>query len=227
MPDFRTRAQWGAEFDVSRVPIIKTPVVDIFIHHTAGRWTNDPNDDMLAIERYDEWKFGKPSYDWVIHPSGVILEGMTIHLSPDTYGRNRDSLSICFMGNFDNEQPTPAAMLAARWLIANLVHFKLVVPAFRILGHKDTYPTACPGANLYPRIQELAVPLIPVPAPIVPIEEELMNTTKLDDGRVLLTIIGTDSKVYYSILDPNPDKPVDWSPWTPVRDGRVRNPASA
>lgn len=165
--EYRTREQWGAEFDVSVVPTIKVPVELLFVHHPVGTTTDDPNNDMLTIERIDINRFGKPSYDWGIHPSGVVLEGTTNHLSPDTYGHNSDSLSIMFMGNFEVDFPTDAAMLAGRELVMLIDSYDWLNNV-RVLGHRDVYPTACPGKNLYPRIGELLVPVPPVP-PIPPV----------------------------------------------------------
>lgn len=156
--DFRTRAQWGAVFDVSGIPTFRTPVSMLFIHHNVMPPTNNPNDDMRRTEAVDISRFGLPSYKWAIHPSGVVLEGMTNHSSPDTYGHNSDALSIMFMGNFENDQPTSAAILACRELVQVLRDFNLLTKDFRILGHRDVYSTACPGRNLYPRLGELIVP---------------------------------------------------------------------
>ena len=166
--DYRTRAQWGATYDPSGRQQMTLPVGLVFIHHNVMAPTNNPNADMLATENVDIARFGCPSYKWAIHPSGVILEGMTTHGSPDTYGHNSDSISIMFMGNFENDKPTDAAMLAGRQLVQLLSGFKFLTPSFKLLGHRDVYATACPGANLYPRINELLVPVFnpsPMPAP--------------------------------------------------------------
>jgi len=155
--DFRTRAQWGATFDPSRVPTFPTPRGLLFIHHNVMQPTGNPNQDMQNTEQVDIARFGTPSYKWAIHPSGVVLEGMTNHWSPDTYMHN-DELSIMFMGNFENDYPTPQAMMAGRELVATLKAFGLFAQHGQILGHRDVFQTACPGAHLYPRIHELATP---------------------------------------------------------------------
>lgn len=155
---YLTRAQWGATTDISRVPLITTPVSLLYVHHNVIEPTASPQADMERTEQADIVRFGKPSYDYGIHPSGIILEGMTTHLSADTYGHNRDSLSIMFMGNFEVDEPTPEAMIAGRVLVQSLLYFGLVIPGFNLYGHRDTYATACPGANLYPRLSELLVP---------------------------------------------------------------------
>ncbi len=161
--DFRTRAQWGARFNPSKVPTFATPVDLLFIHHNVMAPTGNPNQDMQNTEQVDISRFGTPSYKWAIHPSGVVLEGMTNHWSPDTYQYN-DKLSIMFMGNFENDQPTLAAIKACRELVQRLKDTKMFTSNGRVLGHRDVYPTACPGKNLYARLGELLIPL-PTPSP--------------------------------------------------------------
>lgn len=220
--DFRSRAAWGATFDVSPVPIIQTPVSLLFIHHNVIPPTSNPSFDMLYTEQIDIGRFGKPSYDWAIHPSGVVLEGMTTHLSPDTFGHNSDSLSVMFMGNFETDQPTDAAMLAARELITLLHSTGLLTDGFHILGHRDVYPTACPGANLYPRIQELVIPPT-ITLPPSTSEVPGMNTVVHPDGTIVLTIIGTDNGIYTTRSH---DSGATWGAWSRIggTTNQARNP---
>lgn len=206
--EFRTRAQWGATFDVSVVPVIRTPVSLLFVHHNVVAPTDDPNYDMERTEQIDIARFGKPSYDWAIHPSGVVLEGMTTHLSPDTIGHNSDSLSVMFMGNFEIDQPTNEAIAAGQWLVQAQLAGGLLRPVFQILGHRDVFATACPGRNLYPRIQELAAP--PIPPPLPPNskiskqeESDVITTAVLPDGTVVLFVVGLDSGVYSKVRHPD------------------------
>ena len=155
--EFRTRAQWGATFDPSGIRTISLPRALLFIHHNVMKPTKDPNADMRATEQVDIARFGLPSYKFAIHPSGVVLQGMTNHSSPDTYGHN-DDISIMFMGNFEEDQPTDAAMFACRELIPKLKVQGLLTQNFQLLGHRDVFQTACPGKNLYSRLSELLVP---------------------------------------------------------------------
>lgn len=65
------------------------------------------------------------------------------------------SKGIVLIGNFDRQQPTLASLVATARMI-NLLRLnnKLVTDLrdLKILGHRDTSSTACPGANLYPLI---------------------------------------------------------------------------
>jgi len=177
--NYRTRQEWGASYDVNqRALMTGLPVGTIFIHHTVTTPTDDPDRDMRQVEQIDISRFGVPSYSWCIHPRGVILEGMSIHRGAHTINNQGQSLNnvafgISFIGNYENMQPSALAMLACRQLI-----FEYIIPHnwlknnWVIRGHRDVYATACPGANLYPRIQELTVP----PSPVPPSKEELDMT---------------------------------------------------
>lgn len=156
--NYLTRAQWGATFDVSNIQRIRLPVSLLFVHHNVIEPTANHSYDMERTEQTDIARFGKPSYDWGVHPSGVVLEGMQDHLSPDTIGHNSDSLSIMFMGNFEIDEPTDAAIMGARELVQLLRDRAWVTPGVVMKGHRDVFQTACPGAHLYPRIQELLIP---------------------------------------------------------------------
>lgn len=162
---YLTRAEWGAEFDVNLRRLMALPAPDLWIHHTVTYPSADPAADMRAIERIDIGRFGYPSYSWVIHPSGTVLEGMGVHVGAHTINHNSTSFGVSFVGNFEYDTPTDAAMDACRELIA-MLHGNgwLAAGDQPTGGHRDVYATACPGRNLYPRIPELRVPPAPPPA---------------------------------------------------------------
>lgn len=176
---YRTRAQWGATFDISQREKMSLPVALLFIHHNVIEPTNNPNVDMNQTEQVDIARFGSPSYKWAIHPSGVVLEGMGAHSSPDTLNHNSDSISIMFMGNFEVDRPTGSAIFAGRELVELLRAFNFLTKDFRIYGHRDVFATACPGKNLYPRIGELIVP--PPTKNNTPISIEREDNMALED----------------------------------------------
>lgn len=161
--DLWTRDQWGAEYDVSgRALMTGLPVDLVFIHHTVTVPSDDPAADMRAIERIDINRFGVPSYSWVIHPTGVVLEGMGLHRGAHTidnasppHSFNNDAFGVSFIGNFENDTPTPEAFNAAIELLQHLVAEGHAHGDFTLSGHRDVFATACPGANLYPLIGSL------------------------------------------------------------------------
>lgn len=157
--NLRTREQWGASYDVTQRPPMSLPAPDLWIHHTVTVPSDDPDADMRSIEAIDIGRFGYPSYSYVIHPSGTVLEGMGTHIGAHTLNHNSTSFGVSFIGNFENDTPTDAAMEACRELVAYLHGNGALAPGDQPTGgHRDVYATACPGANLYPRIPELRLP---------------------------------------------------------------------
>lgn len=60
-------------------------------------------------------------------------------------GRNSDSISVCFEGNFEVEQMPEIQLQSGLWLVRYLS--KQVYPSAHICGHREQYATACPGKN--------------------------------------------------------------------------------
>jgi hypothetical protein len=160
---FVDRATWGARRSAGR-KLMPRQVRAVYIHHTVIEPsgpegydsdldpTDDPCADMRRTESVLHARGLAPGYSYVIHPSGVVLEGAGRMVGAHTAGHNASSYGISFMGNYDRAQPTLAALLACARTI-NLLRLDGALPAdlarLTIGGHRDTKPTACPGANLY------------------------------------------------------------------------------
>lgn len=97
-------------------------------------------------------------------------------------GFNTDTLGISYIGNFENATPSRAGMDAISRIIAwkfgmygidptgkvtltsrakqgysgNKIPEGQSITLPRVFGHKDTNATACPGANLYPKLSRIA-----------------------------------------------------------------------
>ncbi|MFA5885745.1 MAG: N-acetylmuramoyl-L-alanine amidase [Acidimicrobiia bacterium] len=123
------------------------------------------------------------AYNFIIDKYGQIFEGRMggidkAVIAAHTGGFNIESSGIALLGNFTDVQPTAAAWNAlvdlAAWKLS--VHFKNPADGFtavsngygarwpagtsvsfpsRIVGHRDLWPTACPGNAFYPRLAEL------------------------------------------------------------------------
>ncbi|MFB7996365.1 FG-GAP-like repeat-containing protein [Streptomyces sp. NPDC056002] len=125
-------------------------------------------------------------YNFLVDKCGTIFEGRAGGLDrpvygAHTYGFNTDTSGVAVLGDFDTATSTPAV----RDSIAQLAAWKLglyginpagsivmaagadngkftqgqLVTMNRISGHRDGYPTECPGTNLYsdlPAIRTLA-----------------------------------------------------------------------
>ncbi len=66
--------------------------------------------------------------------------------SPD--GRyNQYGIGICLVGNFEEKSPTDAQWKSAVRLVAFLMD-RYDIPPDNVLGHRDCWPTLCPGTNM-------------------------------------------------------------------------------
>ncbi|MFI6880148.1 N-acetylmuramoyl-L-alanine amidase [Streptomyces sp. NPDC050400] len=106
---------------------------------------------------------------------------LPVHGAHD-YGFNTDTVGISYIGNFEKMQPTKAALDSIARVVAwkfgqygispsssvtltsngdlgvdgNKVPLGTTKTLPRVFGHKDTNNTACPGANLYPKLGRIA-----------------------------------------------------------------------
>ncbi|MFJ4908310.1 peptidoglycan recognition protein [Streptomyces sp. NPDC093249] len=150
----------------------------IFLYHVQGQGWNDIG------------------YQFLVDKCGTVFEGRAGGidkpvLGAQTYGFNTDTTGIAVLGNYNDAVATPPLLDA----IAGVAAWKLglygydpastvdlvaaadnglykkgqVVAMQRISGHRDGFPTECPGANLYadlPLIRQLAVSPTPAPVPV-------------------------------------------------------------
>ncbi|WP_425830341.1 N-acetylmuramoyl-L-alanine amidase [Streptomyces fractus] len=106
---------------------------------------------------------------------------LPVHGAHD-YGFNTDTVGISYIGNFESAKPTKAALDAIARVTAwkfgqygikatdkvtltsngtlgqdgNKVADGSTITLPRVFGHRDTNSTACPGANLYPKLSRIA-----------------------------------------------------------------------
>jgi len=99
-------------------------------HFVIGNGTDSPDGQIEIAER------------WLNQKQGVhCRNGKT----PDV---NEYGIGICLVGNFDQSEPTPRQIAAARALVAYLGDRYVIAPDH--LGTHDRFangPTACPGKN--------------------------------------------------------------------------------
>lgn len=141
---FIPRAMWGSVSNLRRKMAV--PVDTIYLHHSVTTPTSNPCDDAKVIERVGIARFGQLSYSYMIHPSGVILEGCAEFVGAHTAGRNTTSFGVCFIGNnLAPGQPTPEALAAAAECINALRYWQRTTTTPRLLPHSSVKATACPG----------------------------------------------------------------------------------
>ncbi|KAL6257658.1 hypothetical protein P5V15_011236 [Pogonomyrmex californicus] len=66
---------------------------------------------------------------------------------------NKKSIGICIIGNYSTRTPNAAAVRAVAYLIFQGVENGKIKSDYKLLGHRQTWPTMCPGDSLYTMIK--------------------------------------------------------------------------
>lgn len=169
-PAFVNRAGWGGPPNQQPgcTPAY-SDVTHLVVHHQAGAANPPYAATVLAIwqQHVNVNGWCDIGYNWLIAPDGTIFEGRAggnnvigAHFS----GNNSNTMGVCFLGNFQNDQPTAAALASLEKLLAwkscdsniaptdTALHAASGLTLPRICGHRDGGATLCPGANLYARL---------------------------------------------------------------------------
>ncbi len=166
------RVVWGARKPKSVVPM-KSPVSELWIHHTAGAAPPDLPQKKADIEKAGERAsmrgiqafhmdgrgWSDIAYNFVIFPSGRVYKGRGwSRQGAHTEGHNDHAVAFCFAGNFEEEIPTVKALDAARELkLKGKRRGRLVKTGLRIGGHREASgaATSCPGRNLFKHVPSI------------------------------------------------------------------------
>ena len=179
-PLFLTLAAWGGT--PNGWPAMQLPATALWVHHSV---TNEdlgvtPTDDAIAdFQELDaigrSRGHGGISYSYAIHPEGVIGEGQGLRRGAHTagngcggspWGWNPCSFGVVFIGNYDDDTLTDAAINAFRWLRDVLIAGGHLVPGtYPTGGHRDApgNSTGCPGADVEARLEQLRAPYSSTP----------------------------------------------------------------
>ncbi|KAG7211020.1 hypothetical protein KM043_016382 [Ampulex compressa] len=151
-----TRAQWGARPANGRVnPLRQNPAPYVVIHHansTACTTQAICQARMRSFQNYhiDTKKWSDIGYNFVIGEDGNIYEGRGWgKAGAHSTNYNSKSVGICFIGDFNARVPNAAAIGAARKLINWAMNNNKITSTYKLVGHRQTATTRCPGNNLY------------------------------------------------------------------------------
>jgi len=87
-------------------------------------------------------------YHYIIDPQGRIWEGRPVqYQGAHVKNNNEHNLGVMVLGNFDEQRPTPEALMTLDNFIADRMRAHRV-PISRVFTHQEINPTACPGRNL-------------------------------------------------------------------------------
>lgn len=198
-----TRAEWGAT--VSQGKPRTADITENWIHHTVTiaeddfsySSTSDVAADMKEIERIGKDRFGCFPYSFCVHPSLIIAEGAGWDFrGAHTEDHNNIAIGSSWIGNSDIDRITDEHIKAFAQIIIwgrkiGKLFSDIVYPTG---GHRDTKQTACPGANLYSRINDIRTY---ANAPQTLGEEKLQSITQDPSGTFHEVMIGTDRAIYH------------------------------
>lgn len=166
-----TRAEWGQTYGLgwhNRA----LPARGAYLHHdvagSAPRTLAQVFARMRTLDTIGYQRFGPHtgtgwnpngrrgagvSYTAGISDTGIICEGHAIErVSSHTSGHNTTAVGIVWFGNFESIRPTPEQIEATARLLILWKKRGHLVNARLTGGHRDVFPTACPGRNAYQSI---------------------------------------------------------------------------
>ena len=154
------RAQWGAE------PYRGTPTAQprydaIVVHHSAGFLSVRQIQRLHQVER----GWSDIGYHFLIDEAGTVFQGRPavggqLAIGAHVGGANTGKVGVCLMGCFHPEMPDcddsprPSMIDALGDLLAYLCR-TYGIAAGEIFGHRDFKATACPGSEVYARLDEV------------------------------------------------------------------------
>jgi hypothetical protein len=124
----------------------------IVIHHSAA----DAGNAAIIDQGHRQRGFDELGYHFVIgngtkSGNGEIEVGPRwrtqkwgAHAKTPDERYNKWGIGICLVGNFEDTRPTAQQLQSLARIVAWLQN-EYDIPSSRIIGHRDTKPTACPG----------------------------------------------------------------------------------
>ena len=157
------RSAWGARNH--RCSTRDSGYSRVALHHTASFTGADAFAAARQIQAYH--MDGRGYCDAAYH-FGVAQDGRVLELRPlpfrggHTRNNNANNVGVVFLGCFDaacgNQQPSAQLLESGAGTVAmmNLL-YGVTINSDRVRGHRDHSgaQTACPGANLYPRLEQI------------------------------------------------------------------------
>lgn len=142
-----TRAGWGARPAKARVELNPARVVNLFLHHTTGTYT-DWKAATKSIQAFHMTTRGwnDIAYNWLVAPDGTKIEGRGwMAVGGHTKGHNSTSVAIAYLG--DGRQPVPDDATRAILELADAAD-AIFRKSLTRRCHSDVGATECPGGLL-------------------------------------------------------------------------------
>ncbi|EFN81745.1 peptidoglycan-recognition protein SC2 isoform X1 [Harpegnathos saltator] len=159
-PTIISRAQWGARAPKHQAAnLARKPAPYVVLHHSTGNGCVTQAICQLKVREFQNYhmnskKWSDVGYNFIVGEDGNIYEGrgwgkQGAHSKPF----NNKSIGICIIGDYTNRTPNSAAVQAVDSLIAYGVSSGEIKNDYKLLGHRQTWQTNCPGNSLYTMMQ--------------------------------------------------------------------------
>ncbi|XP_046831405.1 peptidoglycan recognition protein 3-like [Vespa crabro] len=160
IPNIISRQQWGARSPKTTTrPLRINPPPYVIIHHSDTVSCNTQAICQARVRSFQNYhmdtkKWNDIGYNFLVGEDGNVYEGLGwgkhgSHSIP----YNSKSIGICIIGNFTNTTPNPASIRTTKNLIAYGVANNKIKSDYKLLGHRQTAQTDCPGNSLYNMIK--------------------------------------------------------------------------
>lgn len=163
-----TRAEWGARPPRSTPARCAWTGSDLWVHHSEGTTPSGSIESSIAVARaIQAFHQGKDrgwndiGYGYVVDPQGRVFEGRGVGVWAAHCPGHNDEPSVCILGSYQSTAPSAMARTAI-WALAD--HLGMT----RLRGHREGYPTTCPGDAAMRTIVNAGrpSPVKPDPAPL-------------------------------------------------------------
>ncbi|KAK2579295.1 hypothetical protein KPH14_008253 [Odynerus spinipes] len=157
-PAILSKAAWGGKPE-KNVNYLIVPIPYVIIHHTvtpecttrracSNRVINMQSHHMDTLGWHDI------GFSFLIGGDGNIYEGTGwTKEGAHTYGYNKKSLGIAFIGNFEEKDASQKMLDAAHKLIRCGISEGILRENVRVVAARQIQATASPGFNLFTQIQ--------------------------------------------------------------------------
>nr|XP_012140463.1 PREDICTED: peptidoglycan-recognition protein SC2 [Megachile rotundata] len=158
-PNIVSRVEWGARSANEPVTTITRTPSFVIIHHSAGAPCMSKSACSTQVKNYQNQHINTNhwsdiGYNFLVGEDGNVYEGRgwgKVGAHAPNY--NSKSIGICVMGNYMNRNPNSAAISAVKNLIQYGVDLGKITSNYKLLGHRQTKATSCPGDTFYRLIQ--------------------------------------------------------------------------
>ena len=121
----------------------KSKVILIILHHACAQGLDVEKIHNMHLK--NGW--AGIGYHYYIRTDGTVYEGRpNYYVGSHCSGNNSCSIGVCFEGDFRKTKPTKEQIESCKELCK--VIKKQFPKVYKILNHKDLYPTLCPVVDL-------------------------------------------------------------------------------